>query len=158
MEKESFDLLLESLGLLAEAERAVGGLYEAWAQRWAPDAEFWKQTAQEEERHAQTMESLRAMLQARPGAFAPGRLLHPTAIKTFIKGVKWQQDRVGRGEIPASNFWFVARDIETALIESRFMEIMKTEDPECHELLGRVQADTARHLGSINERLAQLKK
>jgi hypothetical protein len=145
MRPSDLSLIQETLEAMREAELAVAELYEACAETWPQDPPCWKELSAEERRHAENLSKMSALLAARPDVFSPGRPFRAAAVRTFIKGVRWNRDRVKSGELDLARFYSVARDLENSLIESRIAEIVITDDPEYTALAQRVVADTRRH-------------
>ena len=158
MDSKTLEGLLDIFAVLREAELSVKAFYDACAAKWPEGAEFWSGIAEQEARHAQDMERMAAMLRARPDDFQPGQLLNPVAIRTFIKGMAWNLDRVSRGELDQVKALHVARDVESALIEHRIAEMVRTSDQAFLSLARQVAEDTLRHRRDMDARLAALKK
>lgn len=158
MDPKALAGLLDIFAVLRESELSVKAFYDACADKWPDGAEFWSGIAEQEARHAQDMGRMAEILRTRPDAFRTGQLLNPVAIRTFIKGMAWNLDRVRRGELDQVKALHVARDVESALIENRITQMLLTEDPEFLSLARQVAEDTLCHRRDMDARLAALKK
>jgi hypothetical protein len=49
----------------------------------------------------------------------------------------------------------VARDIEESILESKYMEIIRTNEPEFQTLMKQILLDTVTHKEWLNEKMRQ---
>ncbi len=158
MQSPALDRTLETLELMARAEETVQRLYATCAVLWKEDEEFWRGLAGEERRHAKHIRSMIAILTANPGRFQPGRPFSAMALKTFISGIEQDIDSVQQPNAPQLKALRLALDIEQAIIEAKFTEIVQTEDTGFRYLADEIVHDTAAHRrlveGKITERQA----
>ena len=54
--------------------------------------------------------------------------------------------------------FFIARDTENSILESRYGEIVRTSDPEYLNLAQAITAETVRHRDSLSKKIEQLTK
>lgn len=155
MQTPALDRTLETLELMARAEEAVQRLYATCAVLWKEDEEFWRGLAGEERRHAKHIRSMSAILAANPGRFQPGRPFSAPALKTFISGIERTIDNVQQADIPESKALRLALDIEQAIIEARFTEIVETEDAGFRCLADEIVHDTASHRRLVEGKIAE---
>jgi hypothetical protein len=158
MQTPVLDSTLETLELMARAEEAVQRLYATCAVVWKEDEEFWRGLAGEERRHAKHIRSMISIVTANPGRFQPGRPFSAPALMTFISGIEQDIDSVKQVNVPASKALRLALDIEQAIIEAKFTEIVQTEDRGFRFLADEIVQDTVAHRrlveGKITERQA----
>ncbi|MFA6318176.1 MAG: hypothetical protein WC943_12240 [Elusimicrobiota bacterium] len=147
---------VKTLGVLAEAEEAVAGLYKVFAEKDASEQAFWSGLVNQETAHAHNMRSMARMLEANPSAYLPGRPFNIAAIQTFIRGIKENIARAVKGEISAHNAFFVAKDIEGSILENRIHEIVRTDDPEFRKLIDVIVGQTAEHDAEMKKKIAAL--
>jgi len=57
--------------------------------------------------------------------------------------------------LPLYKTLFTARDIEHSIIESKYGEVVKTDDIEFRSLMGEVVSDTQSHLGWLNRKIKE---
>jgi hypothetical protein len=150
------DHMLSMMKTMAEAELTIAMFYEECSLVWKGEQNFWLQLVSEEKKHAQNIERMAQILSKKPERFESGRPLNIIAIHTFIEGIKANITRLkGEGMSPL-NMLFIARDIERALIESKYAEIIKSGDVEFNDLIKEIVEDTERHKGLLDNKIARL--
>jgi len=156
MTSPGLDRTLETLELMAQAEEAVQHLYATCAVLWKEDEEFWRRLAGEERRHAKHIRSMIAILTDNPSRFQAGRPFSAIALKTFISGIKRDIESVKQFPVPELKALRLALDIEQALIEARFTEIVQTEDKGFQYLADDIVQETTVHRRLVENKIAQL--
>jgi hypothetical protein len=150
------DHILEAMDLMAQAEETVQRLYATCTVLWKEDEEFWRELAGEERHHAKHVRSMIAILTANPDRFQPGRPFSALALKTFISGIERDIESVKQFTVPELKALHIARDIEQALIEARFTEVVQTEDKSFRALADEIVRDTAIHRRLVENKITQL--
>ena len=146
---------LETLELMARAEETVQRLYATCAVLWKEDEEFWKGLSGEERRHAKHIRSMMAILSANPDRFQPGRPFSAVALKTFISGIDLDIESVKQAGVPEMKALRLALDIEQAVIEAKFTEIVQTEDKGYQTLAVEIAQDTVAHRRLVEQKIAE---
>jgi len=154
----SLDQALEVMKILVQAEYAVEELYRFCAAEWEEDQRFWLRMASEEEKHAHNIEKMIAIVSKKPDLFATGRSFNAAAINTFLDHIRSSMNRVKTQDITKQNMLFIARDIENSLIESKYSEIMKTNDIEFLSFAREIDSDTLAHKTLIEAKIAGLQR
>jgi hypothetical protein len=150
------DHILEAMELMAQAESTVERLYETCASLWKADGDFWQGLALEEKIHSEHIRSMISILTGNPGNFQPGRPFSAIALKTFISGVERDIESVKQFTVPELKALNIARDIEQALIEARFTEVVQSEDKSFRALAAEIVRDTAIHRRLVEKKITQL--
>lgn len=156
MTSPALDRTLEAMDLMAQAESAVERLYEACASLWKDDKDFWQGLALEEKHHSEHIRSMMSILTGNPGHFQHGRPFTTIALKTFIAGIEHDIESVKQFTVTELKALHLARDIEQALIEARFTEVVQTEDRNFRVLAGEIVRDTAVHRRLVEKKIAEL--
>jgi len=141
---------------MGELELAIGELYQTCGQLWPEHKKFWMDMGQAEFKHADDIGRMSKIISERPENFELGRSFSPNAIKTFISGVKSNIQRLKKKESSEINALFMARDIEQSYLESKYVEITKTEDKEFRSLTSGIYSDTVLHRDYLNKRIRDL--
>ncbi len=134
-------------------ETALASLYQACADRFPEDREFWSSVRHEEDGHAMILESLATLIAAHPGRFRAGRPFRPAAIRTVLAGVEHVTAQVQSGAVGRRKALVVARDFESSLLEARYGDVVTTDDVEYREAVARIDGDTQRHRDRFQELL-----
>lgn len=141
--------ILETLLLMEEMESAVSAFYKECAAKWPLNSEFWISLANEELRHKTNIEKMRSIVSGYPQDFEKGRPFNMVATKTIINGIVQNTNKVKMEEITEHTALSIALDIEKSFIESRYMEILKTDSPEYTALVSEVSRETQQHRSRI---------
>ncbi len=155
MTSSALDSTLETLELMARAEETVQLLYATCAVLWKEDEDFWRGLSGEERRHAKHIRSMMAILTASPGRFRPGRPFNAVVLKTFIAGIEQDIEKVKQTGVPELKALRLALDIEHAMIEAKFTEIVQTEDNGYHCLANEIVQDTVVHRRLVENKIAE---
>ena len=156
MTSPALDQTLETLELMARAEETIERLYETCAGLWKENGDFWQDLAGEEKSHAEIIRTMAAMLVGNPGHFQAGRPFSAGVLKTFISGIEHQIESVKRTAVPEVNAMRIALDIEQALIEARYAEVVKTDDRHFQDLANEIVRETAIHRRLVEKKITQL--
>ncbi len=156
MTSPALDQTLETLELMARAEETIERLYETCAVLWKENGDFWQDLAGEEKCHAEIIRTMAAMLAGNPGHFQAGRPFSAGVLKTFISGIEHQIESVKRTAVPEVNAMRIALDIEQALIEARYAEVVKTDDRHFQDLANEIVRETAIHRRLVEKKITQL--
>jgi rubrerythrin len=78
------------------------------------------------------------------------------ALQTFISGVERDIESVKQFTVPELKALHLARDIEQALIEARFTEVVQTDDKSFRALADEIVRDTAIHRRLVEKKITQL--
>ena len=95
------------------------------------------------------------ILSERPECFEFGYPFKPPAIKTFISGIKSNIQKLRSGKLPKDRISYVARDIEGSILESKYMEIIRTNEPEFQTLVKQIVSDTMTHKEWLDQKMKQ---
>ena len=156
MTSPALDQTLETLEMMARAEEAIERLYETCAGLWKESEDFWQGLAGEEKCHAEIIRTMAAMLAGNPEHFQAGRPFSAGVLKTFISGIEHQIESVTHTVVPEVNAMRIALDIEQALIEARYAEVVKTDDRHFQDLANEIVRETAVHRRLVDKKIAQL--
>jgi hypothetical protein len=159
MDRPTLAHILDVLVAMAQSEIAVAKLYRLCAEPEGDARQFWLTLEHEELRHAQQVDRLAEIIAQRPDRFTPKRAMHVTAIQTFTCYVDSIAQRILINEIPHTDqrrLLTAARDVEQSIIESRYHELVTSDEPEFQTLMKAIVADTTDHKNRIVARLAKL--
>lgn len=143
------------LDLLQEIELTVAALYKRFSLIFAQDRVFWEDLSREEEAHAVMVREMRSALLKNGSPFELGKV-NFTALGTYRQGVQRQLERLERGELHRQNAFFVARDFEKTLIEHRFYETIRSENPEYKAVQEKIRVETESHLQKLENYIRTL--
>lgn len=150
--------LLKLLEEISKAELSVAELYKSCAERWKEDEDFWILLEREERRHSEIITKIAEIVAEKRGKMEIGRRFAPVALQTFMKWAIDYNELVKKGEVTLDKMLFVARDIENSIIESKYAEVVKTDDLEYRELMKEVMSDTFKHRKMIDKKIEEVKK
>lgn len=147
--------ILSVLEKMREHELSMAELYQTCSKVWPVDKEFWADMEQAEIRHAQHLEKMVKFLSERPESFKWGRSLKPVAIETATSGIRLNINRLKKGALPLYKTLVTARDLDQSIIESKYGEVIKTDDIEFRSLMSEVVSDTRSHLDRLNRKIKE---
>jgi hypothetical protein len=143
---------------LEQLEKTVSLLYQIAAQQWPADADLWNNMAGDETKHSEYIKSLAGMLAKNPDNFNINRPINIVAINSSVSWINKNIADIKSGSFNNSKMFFLARDIEQSILESKYSEFLKTNDVEYNELVKLIIRETVVHKKMIDDRIANLKK
>jgi 1,2-phenylacetyl-CoA epoxidase catalytic subunit len=143
------------LDILHEIELIVAELYRRFSHSFVEDRVFWENLSQDEESHAVMVIELKNTLLKNGAPFELGKI-NLLALSTYRQGVESQLGRLQRGELRRQNAFFIARDFEKTLIERRFYESIRSENPEYRAVQEKIRKETEFHLQKLENYIRTL--
>lgn len=141
---------VEIIGMMAAHESVIAELYQAYAARFPQHAEFFRALAAEEVEHARMIVAFADKVKAHLVHVNPGRF-SPQSILTSLDYLRERVKEAKEGEITAINALSTATDLEEALIERRYFEIVEDDSPELKQLLRTLATETEAHRGMVRQ-------
>ncbi len=155
MEQKQLENILAILKIMKELELTAAEFYRTCGEIWIIEKDFWINMEQSELRHAQNIDLMIKISLEKPEKFELGHPFKHPAVQTFISGVKSNIQRLRSRQLSKGKTLFVARDIEESVLESKYMEIIRTNDPEFQTLMKQIVSDTQTHKEWLNEKMRQ---
>ena len=143
------------LDFLREIELIVAELYKRFSHSFVQDRVFWEDLSQDEESHALMVTELKNTLLRNGSPFEVGKI-NLLALSTYRQGVESQMGRLQRGELRRQNAFFIARDFEKTLIEHRFYESIRSQNPEYRAIQDKIRTETELHLQKLENYIKTL--
>ena len=144
------EMVTQALDLLIEHEKVIGRLYAAYAERFPQDREFWLSLSQEEDHHAECIESLRPRIESDPSGMIVARFPTP-AIEHSIAYVNRLIDQAEHPGLTRVKAFSAAMDIETALLENKYFEVFASDNPPLRRTLEALEQGTRAHLQKVRQ-------
>ena len=138
------------LAVLKEHEELLAELYKAYAERFGENRDFWMELSRDETSHASWLNDLQDQIADCPDAMVAERF-PVAAVEASIKYVKRQIEKAGKPEFKNANALSIALDLETALIENKYFEVMEGDHPRVKQVLQLLKQDTREHLDMVRE-------
>ncbi len=117
---------------LARNEEMINELYLVYSDKFSEEKEFWKNLAREELMHAAKVRNLRSEIGKNGFYFNKNRFKIET-IKLFQDYLEEEKSNVSSTSI--INALSVALDVETALLEYSFFEVIEGDSAEVRHIL-----------------------
>ncbi len=155
MEQKQLESILDILKIMKELELAAAEFYRTCGEIWIIEKEFWVNMEQSELKHAQNIDLMIKISSEKPEKFELGHSFKLPAIRTFISGVKGDTQRLRNRQLSKGKTLVVARDVEESMLESKYMEIIQTKEPEFQALMEQIVSDTLTHKEWLNEKMKQ---
>ena len=148
--------LTKVLKAMADFEHAAAELYGMCGQTWEADKEFWADMERAEIKHAENIIRMSEIVSLKPEGCQSGHTFKPEAIWTSISGIQWNIERLVKKEITEKNMLFIARDVEQSMLESKYGDAVKSNDPEYQSLLKEIISDTVAHRERLNNKIREI--
>lgn len=155
MQKKVSENILDVLKTMEQYERKIAELYLTCQQIWLVDKEFWTDMTRAEMKHAQNMNRMVEIISEKPESFTLNPQFRSTAAKTAFGGIEWQIQRLRKKEITKGKMFYIARDVEQSLIESKYNEITETSSIEFQSLMDEIVSDTIAHRDQLNKKIEE---
>lgn len=156
MNQVNLEKLQDTLKILINLELTMGEFYKTCSRTWPEDEKFWKGIGQQELQHAKYLEKMSDMISTSPDKFVLGRNFNPLAINTVVSGIKKNMELIKSNALTKVKTLYLARDMEESALESKFDEIVKTEDLGFLEFASKIQVQTQKHKEALNTKILEL--
>ena len=147
---------MDAAELLATHEEAIGGLYQAYAKLFPDHESFWFGLAGEEAEHARWIRDLTAKAKA-GSAHLDEKRFRTEAIKTSLDYIRNLTAQASSGNIELTDALSTALDIEKALIERKYFEILRGDSEEVKRTLEALTRSTKAHIEKVQRAWAEQK-
>jgi rubrerythrin len=137
------------LSTLQEHELVIGQLYRVYARRFPVYADFWQKLAQEENKHAACLNSLRTQMQDDPDIVIRERF-STDAIEFSIRYIKQLIERAMQTDFNLVNAFSLAMKLEEALLEKKFFEVLTGDTEEVRSVLEFLAEETQHHYQTLS--------
>ena len=141
---------------LAEIEKSVGGLYEAYGNLFPAQQPFWQGLANEEIEHAAWLGKL-AELVTQGRATLNEKRFNRIAAQSFLNYLKEETAKVSRREVTLLNAAVVALYLEESVIEHNFYEVVAGDDPELRNTFDHLAGATRVHTQRVRDFLVKVR-
>ena len=140
---------------MAELEGSISEFYKTCANIWAEEKEFWSGNTRDEIRHAANIKEMANILSRKPERFELGRPFNVFSLQTTISGVKGNIQKLKSGELTQDQALFLSLDMENSILESKYSEILKTNDLEYQNLVLETVVQTVAHKSAIEKKVKE---
>lgn len=147
---------MDAAEMLATHEEAIGGLYRAFAKLFPDHESFWSGLAGEEAEHAKWIRDLTAKAEA-GSAHLDEKRFRTEAIQTSLDYIRNLTAQSSSGNIELTDALSTALDIEKALIERKYFEILRGDSEEVKRTLEALTKSTKAHIERVQRAWAEQK-
>lgn len=155
MTGSSLQEMMKILNAMVQAELAVSELYRACDALWKEDGQFWAGLQKQEIRHAQHIRKMMEILSRKADRFAQNPSFNVTAVEHFAAYVGEIRERLKKGGLNKKEALFILRDIEQSIIESKYQDVLRTEDAEFRTLAKQIAWETYEHKSALDRKIAE---
>jgi rubrerythrin len=156
MEKKVSENIFDVLKNMEALERIVAELYLSCSQTGSFDKEFWTDMGQAEINHARHINRMMELISKKPESFELNSHFRSAAIRTATSGIQWHMDRLKKNGLPQEKMLYIARDLEQAVLENSYNNIVKTSNSEFQSLMNEVVSDTVAHHDQLERKIKSL--
>jgi len=155
MQPEDLKTVVVTLGLLAEIEGKLTGLYRECGKATG-DANYWNAIAVQETEHARNLKEMARLIRETNGTgFEKSRDFPAGALRSFAQYIDDSLGHVLNGNRKGIELYQLARTIEKAVLDQRYPDIIRTDNQDYNRLMERTIRETEQHLKMLEERIAK---
>jgi hypothetical protein len=156
MQKKFSENIFDVLKNMEALERIVAELYLSCGQTASFDKEFWTDMGQAETKHARNIDRMVDLISKKPEGFELNSHFRSAAIKTATSGIQWHMGRLKKNEMTEEKMLYIARDLEQAVLENSYNNIVKTSNSEFESLMNEIVSDTVVHHDQLERKIKSL--
>jgi len=153
MERKVSENIFDVLKNMEALERIIADLYLSCSQTGSFDMEFWTDMGQAEIKHARNINRMVELISKKPESFELNSHFKSAAIKTATSGIQWHMDRLKKNGMTEEKMLYIARDLEQAILENRYYNIVKTNDSVFQSLMNEIVSDTVAHHDQLERKI-----
>jgi rubrerythrin len=147
----------EIFALLKQHEVAISELYSAYAERFPYRKQFWLQLADEEMEHADVVDLLQAKIEENEAIYSQDKI-RTGAIRSSIDYIERLTEEARVGLLRMVNALSIALDLEEAVIEKKFFQVVEGDTVDIKRMLQELQDKDQDHANRIHEELNKHRK
>ena len=138
------DITADALAKLKIHEKAIGRLYQTYAERFPEQGEFWSRLSREEEQHAQWIETLQGEMRDDPASLVTNRF-PVAAIEHSIAVVEKLVLKASSPDFTPINAISAALNLEQGLLENKYFDVFETDKAKMKGVLELLKDKTRSH-------------
>lgn len=147
---------IETIELMAKNEEAIASLYNLYSTKLPEHKDFWLNLSEDEISHARWIRLFLDKFKQGEIIFNKNRF-KKEAVRTFLEYLKEKNLHAETGNIDIVAALAVALDIEKALIERNFFEIMDSDSETLQETFSNLASATRIHQEKVENLINSLK-
>jgi len=156
MDKKVSENIFGVLKNMEALERILSELYLSCSQIASFDKEFWTDMGQAERKHTDNIKRMMELISKKPESFELNSQFKSAAIKTATSGIQWHMDRLQKNGLTEEKMLYIARDLEQAILENSYNNIVKTSNPEFQYLINEIVSETVAHHDQLERKIKPL--
>ncbi len=141
------------LELMAENEEAVARLYQAYAERFPPHRDFWRELANEEIHHSRLIQHLAASNDL--SVKIDEDRFDLNVFQVSLDYLEKKLIEAVNGKISIKDALSTALDIETGMLERGYFEVFVGDSQDFKKTLQALAAATEKHTNRIRRQLGK---
>jgi hypothetical protein len=141
---------MDIIELLAQHEEALARLYEAYVDALPERRDLWTTMAADEAAHSRWIRDLASAVSEGSLAVGPGRY-SLQSLRSSLEFVNGQVTHALSGGVSAVEALSVARDLESALIERNFYDVVEADSADVKRVWRALAESTQAHRARIAE-------
>lgn len=145
-----------SLNLVKEVEMAVSEFYKLSSQVMEKHKTFWNDLSQAEIIHSQNIDKVASLISKNPNKYVENKEFERSRIESLLFHVEEGINQIRNGKLSGNKIFFVAKDIEKSIIESKYGEIVKSSEAEYLNIFREILRQTILHNEIIESRMKEL--
>ncbi|MCE1247339.1 MAG: protein kinase [Firmicutes bacterium] len=145
--------LVRLIKTMAQAELIIARFYNACANCWNSENSFWLKIRDEEIGHANAIARILRFVQQDPEIIQASLPVSVIDINLLIGSIGGLTERVKRKELNKGIACAVARDVESSLIEIKYLDNLKTKSPIIRQIVEVIYKQTKEHENKFNQAL-----
>jgi len=153
MEKKISENIFDVMKNVEAFERIVAELYLSCSQTGSFDKQFWTDMGQAEIKHASHVNRMIELISRKPESFELNSHFKSAAIKTAMSGIQWHMDRLKKNGLTEEKMFYIARDLEQAILENSYNNIVRTSNPEFQSLMNEIVSETVAHHDQLERKI-----
>lgn len=145
----------QTIELMAQNEEIFNKLYSAYAEKYPEYKDFWLQIAEEETSHALWLRDLKPQIEIGNLSFAEDRF-NPSLVFKYLEHAKEKLKELSASTPPIIEVLKMSLIMEKSLLESKFFEIVETDQIGLKTVLFNLTKSTEEHIQRIEDLLKKL--
>lgn len=137
-------------------EIAISELYGVYADRFSEQEDFWQDLSGEEINHAASLEELAKKIKEDHEPVV-SELFSKASVEASIERIKKLIAQAEDADLTLLDALAHAVRIEEGMIENRYFEVFKSDNPEMIDVLNTLADDSRRHAAEIKEAYRECK-
>lgn len=155
MANQNLEKVLPAMRLMEQLESSIANFYEACAETFPFNREFWQGLVEEETEHTEAVRGLMREATENPDMCAMGDSSPLEALESFTARVNTTFEKLRMGHLSEEKALLEAYLIENTFAERKYTEVIRIKDAHRAKMFAKLSSDSVEHRDRVLSKMRE---